>query len=350
MNLIEELQIAFRKKSLASIETVQPLSSYRQSGDSRDMEKGQELLSQGKVGCIVLAGGQGSRLGWPGPKGTFPLLYGRHQSLFQLLSERRKAASNLYDQMLPLAIMTSPLNYEETRCHLQMHGNVPDLFLQEMAPFLDEKGTPAGIEGPNGNGEVFHRFYQSGLWAKWKKMGVEYLHVIPIDNPLADPFDANLCGFHARNLGEVVVKGIFREKPEEPLGVIGQKEGRLQIIEYFELPEEEKIAQQVGHLKWHLAHISLFCFHIDFVERAQNIQLPWHFAKKQADGRLLYKPERFIFDLLTEIETANVLIYPRSEAYAPLKNATGENSPETVRAALLQADRRQFARENPRLS
>ncbi len=345
---MEELQLAFQQKNAASIDSVKPLSSYCQSGAACDIEKGQELLSQGKVGCIVLAGGQGSRLGWPGPKGTFPLLYGRHQSLFQLLSERRKAASNHYDRILPLAIMTSPLNYEETRYHLQMHGNVFDLFLQEMAPFLDEKGALAGIEGPNGNGEVLHQFYRSGLWTKWKKMGVEYLHVIPVDNPLADPFDANLCGFHALNPGEVVVKGIFRERPEEKLGVIGQKKRRVKVIEYFELPEEERIARQGKYLKWRLAHISLFCFHIDFVAHAQTIQLPWHFAKKQVEGRLLYKPERFIFDLLSEAKQANVLVYPRTEAYAPLKNATGENSPETVRAALLQADRRQFARERPR--
>lgn len=342
--LISQLQQAFRQRSVSLIGSIEPLSSYHESGNAEEIEKGRELLSQGKVGCIVLAGGQGTRLGWEGPKGTFPLTRVRHKSLFQLICERRKAACKLYGAQLPLAIMTSPLNEEETKRHLDEIGCSVDLFCQEMAPFLDEQGEPIDLYGPCGNGDVLRHFYEAGLWKKWKEKGIEYVHLILVDNPLADPFDPNLCGFHALSGGDVTLKAILREKAEERVGVVGCVKGKLKVIEYFELPEQERMAMQGQKLKWQVAHIGLYCFSMEFVQRAQRIALPWHFAQKQAGGKQIFKCERFIFDLLDEAKAPRALVYPREETYAPLKNAKGENSPETVRAQLLEADRRQFSR------
>lgn len=336
MNLIEELQTAFRQRGKPLLGGIEPLTSYHSSGDPREIERGQKLLSQGKVGVIVLAGGQGTRLGWSGPKGTFPFTSMRHKSLFQLLLERQRAASLLYKQPLKVAFMVSPDNESESRSQLPGF----DLFVQKTAPFLDDKGVPVEKMGPCGNGEVLQNFYQSGLWQKWKNEGVETIQIVPIDNPLADPFDPNLCGFHSLSGADATLKGILRERSDEKVGVVGVKEGKLRVVEYFELPEEERLAFQGDLLKWRVAHTTLFCFSMNFVEKVKDVLLPWHFAEKNG----LYKCERFIFDLLDLAEAPRAIVYPREETYAPIKNAVGENSPETARKALLAFDKRQFKR------
>lgn len=336
LSLIEELQIAFRQKAKPLLGGLEPLTSYYTSGNQKEIAWGQKLLSSGKVGCIVLAGGQGTRLDWQGPKGTFPLTRFRHKSLFQLLWERKKAASKLYGQDLKIAVMTSPLNEEDTRRALPG----VDIFSQSMAPFLDEAANPTDREGPTGNGDVLRHFVDSGLWQKWKEAGIEYVHLMPIDNPLADPFDPNLCGYHALSGADGTLKGILRERADEKVGVVGSHQGKIRVIEYFELPEEEREAFQGNQLKWRVSHITLFCFSMEFIYRAKDISLPWHFARKNN----LFKCERFVFDLLDAMKTPRVIVYPRPETYAPLKNAMGENSPESVRAALLEFDRREWQR------
>lgn len=336
LSQIEELQTAFRQRAKPLLGDLEPLASYHSSGNLREIERGGALLASGKVGCIVVAGGQGSRLGWSGPKGTFPITRSRHKSLFQLLLERKRAASKLYGCDLKLALMASPENEEETR----KNTLGADLFVQDLAPFLDEEGRPVDQEGPTGNGDVLRHFYRSGIWQKWQKAGIEYVQLVPIDNPLADPFDPNLCGFHALNSADVTLKAILRERTDEKVGVVASSGGKLRVIEYFELPEEERVAFQEGLLKWRVAHITLFCFSMEFIERVQDASLPWHFATKNG----LYKCERFIFDLLPHAKAPRVIVYPREETYAPLKNAAGENSPQTVQAALLEHDKRQFKR------
>lgn len=336
----EEVEQAFLSRTLSFTSQIEPLSSYHKSGNLREIEKGKELLISGKVGTIVLAGGLGTRLGWQGPKGTFPLTPFARRSLLQFVCDRRRAASNTYGTELPLAFMVSPNNEEMTKKHLEKES--VDFFVQGLAPFLDLQGKALPLEGPSGNGEVLHHFYKSGLWHKWKEAGVEILTIVPIDNPLADPFDANLIGFHHLSSADVTVKAILRERADEQLGVLGSLAGKLKVVEYFELPEEERSCSTPQGLKWSLAHITLFCMNLSFAESVQKISLPWHFARKDAEAVPIYKCEKFIFDLLDYASSARLLVYPREETYAPLKNQEGENSPESVRKALLAFDQRQF--------
>ncbi len=308
--------------------TLSPLQKYAHA-DELHAHKGKALIEQGKAGCIILAGGHGSRLGIPGPKGTFPIL---GKSLFQIFLE--KAQKN--GTSLPLAIMTSPHNHTATRGFLETHGyfghTACDLFMQQELPYLDKKGhwllEEAGklAKGACGNGDVFARFLESGIYGKWKEKGVETVSIIVVDNALADPFDPKLFGYHQ---GDITIKAILRQDPEEKVGVIGSINSQLRIQEYLHLTDEEKRAQNPdGTLVWALANTSLLACSMSCIEKLAHQTLPWHIVEKSTEvwqqGQRkkmdIWKCESFIFDALEFVSQAQVLVYPRQEIFAPLKH------------------------------
>ncbi|NGX39872.1 MAG: putative uridylyltransferase [Chlamydiae bacterium] len=295
------------------------------AGDPDAISLGRALIASGRVGCIVLAGGDGSRLGWDGPKGTFPLSLVKQKSLFQMMEERVHAASAHFKTKLKLAMMTSPLNHEVTEEALT---DTP-CFMQGVLPLLDAEQQPLEETRPNGNGEVLKYFCASGLYDTWKKEGVEYVQVVLVDNPLAEPYDPNLIGVHFMKKAEVTLKAVNKKHPEEKVGVIGKKEGKVCIIEYTENPPAE----------WMLANTSLFCFSMDFAKKVSDIELPFHTVKKYLDGKPVFKRECFIFDLLAHSEKTEVLLYPREETFAPLKERADVGA---VQRALLERDRKAY--------
>jgi UDP-N-acetylglucosamine/UDP-N-acetylgalactosamine diphosphorylase len=300
-----------------------------------------ELLSQGKVACLVLAGGQGTRLGASLPKALVPVTLVRQKTLLQLLCEKTAAASLAYRVPLQIAIMTSPSNHSPIACYLKENGYfglAPDqvhLFTQDLAPFLNDEGNwfleaPGCLAmGPDGNGHALHKLMISGIGNQWKKQGIEWITVVPIDNPLADPFDATLCGSLTDK--EVVIKAILRKDAQEKVGVIVRREGRIGVQEYSELPSDFEAP---------LAHIGLFCFSFSFIESIVHLELPWHVARKKQGDRLVWKYERFLFDVLSYAQRCGILVYPREDVYAPLKNLEGHNSLATVQQTLADFDRR----------
>lgn len=366
--LKRQREALFRTRSLPS--ATEPFRKFEQAGVSENNAAGKELLAKGKVGTLILAGGHGSRLGANQPKGTIPVTPIRGRSLFQLFLEKGVAASKQAGHPLPIAIMTSPLNHIETLSFLEkqrffgLKEQNCSLFLQGTLPYLDDRGdwlleSPGHLaEGADGNGAALINFFNSGIWAKWKERGIEYVNIIPVDNPLADPFDAQLIGYCHLTKADAVLKTMFRRDKEEKVGVVGESQGKLHVIEYTELPENEKNALEVdGSLKWKIANTGLFCFRMDFIEglvKNPHFFLPWHIAQKNAEILLgtskgffkekakVWKCETFFFDVLNFTTRAKVLVYPREEIYAPLKNATGVNSLEELQKALLEADRRTF--------
>jgi UDP-N-acetylglucosamine/UDP-N-acetylgalactosamine diphosphorylase len=214
------------------------------------------------------------------------------------------------------------------------------LFSQDNAPFLNHDGNwieeAAGCfaEGPDGNGHSLRKLMECGIGKRWKEEGIESLIVLPIDNPLADPFDAALCGEHALKNQEVTIKAIERMDPAEKVGVLVSREGKVAVQEYSELPD---------HFEAPLAHIGLFCFSLSFVEKVVKIELPWHLARKTYHGQKIWKFERFLFDVLPHSEKTGVLVYSRNDVYAPLKNLEGSHSLEMVQQALVAFDRRLVA-------
>lgn len=341
-------------------EEEEPLAPYRHAVYSGSEEKillGKASLQKGFCGCLVVAGGQGTRLKFAGAKGRFPTSVVQKKSLFQMLSEKVLAASRQLGQDLPLAIMTSPENDSETRRFFKDHhffglkASQIDFFTQGTLPFLDEEGklliNPSHeiAQGPDGNGSSLGQFYTSGLWQKWQDQGVRALSFIQIDNPLADPYDAELFGYHFQEDAEITVKAIPRSRPEERVGVLVEKQGKLQVVEYSEIHVDKQQARDAnGELLYPFANISSFCISMDFIKRLQKTSLPLHRALKPVQtlkgAQMAWKFERFIFDILPFADVSRLLIYPRERSFAPLKNAEGEDSLPHVQQQLQSHERR----------
>lgn len=344
-----------------------PFDDFAFAGNLDNQMRGQQLIEQGRLGCLLLAGGQGTRLQYVKPKGTYPISVIKGKSLFQLCAEKVKAASQKAGLPLYLAIMTSPDNDEETRAFFQQHHffdldpSQVSFFIQDTLPFLDAKGelflqTPWQIAtGADGNGHSLLCFARSGILDRWIQQGIEYLHVILVDNPLADPFDAELLGFHQQQEADMTIKCTEKCKPEEKVGMLVKQNDHCKVIEYSEMLDKEKQERRLdGRLKHCCANLSLFCFSLSFIQKMVFTQqfLPLHKAWKAAQyvdeegvshlsaQPIAWKFETFIFDWLMYAQRVSALIYPREQCFAPLKNAKGADSPKTVCAALQQADRK----------
>ena len=265
-----------------------------------------------KSAALILAGGQGSRLGINGPKGCFPIL---GKSLFQRLCEK------ITDK--PAAIMTSRLNHNETivffREHLSFGHPLVLFFSQDTLPLLNEKGrwfweTPGHIaEGADGNGSVFTAFEQSGLLQRFIDQGIETVHIVPVDNPLADPFDPVFSSFHAALKADLSIKCIRLESPNEPTGRLVYSKNRLAIAEFAELSD----AQREQNL---FANTGLLAIDISLMSLLAKQTFPLHWAwRKTPSGKLAWKGERFIVDALLYAQNAQAICYPREACFAPLK-------------------------------
>ena len=370
--VFKQQQKVIGQKDALQPRTLTPFQDYSHSGSMQDYESGKNLISEGKVGCLIVAGGQGTRLQCNGPKGIFPVTVIKQKSLFQLFAEKVLAAGIQSKRKLPLAIMTSPVNHEETIAFFKknqyfgLEKDQIDFFSQEELPFLNANGdlfleTHSRIaSGPDGNAPSLKHFVKSGTWSDWYQQGVRYLIYVHIDNPLADPFDAELIGFHHRQQSDLVIKCIERQDPAEKLGVILNQDGNVQVIEYSEISPSERDARYVdGSLKHRCGNISIFSFSMDFIHDIAYCfydQLPFHKAwkaarylnaegeTKMADKPIAWKFEKFIFDVLPYARKITALLYPRKDCFAPLKNASGSDSIVDVRTALQRYDNQVFAK------
>jgi UDP-N-acetylglucosamine/UDP-N-acetylgalactosamine diphosphorylase len=356
------------------MQVCEPLPEPARAGNEHDQKRGRQLIADGKVGCLILAGGQGTRLGFSGPgepsrpKGCYPISAVQGKSLFQLFAEKTLAASRQAGRPLPLAIMTSSLNHVETVDYFEaqrLFGLDPSqlcFFSQSSLPFLSLEGalffeTPGRLaEGPDGNGGSLRHFVQAGFWQHWYERGVRLLNLVLIDNPLADPFDAELFGYHQRLHSQVTVKCALKQHANEQVGVLTKQADKIAVLEYSELPEAARQAQDAaGQPLFKYANLSLFCVEMQFIKELADAEMPLHKALKEvkrvsyakkawhADTTMAWKFEKFIFDLLPYAEKTGVLLYPRESCFAPLKNLQGENSVKTVQKALQANDYRVFS-------
>lgn len=337
-----------------TLEAWEPFNNYSHIGSEEHRTLGKQLIAQGKVGCLLVAGGQGSRLSFDAPKGTFQVSVIKKKSLFQIFAEKTIAAGRQAKCLLPLAIMTSPLNHAATLAFFHEHdyfGLCKDqlfFFMQAELPFLDSQGhlllqpDYTLAKGPDGNGGSLGNFVQSGIWEEWQRQGIEFINYILVDNPLADPFDGELVGFHAAEKNEITVKCVERTNADERVGLLVNAESGISVVEYSEMSAAERAALcSDGTLKHCCTNISLFCFSMNFIKKSvERVKLPWHFAAKPAyfNGPLAWKFETFIFDFLAASHAVKALLYPRSQTFAPLKNGAGSDSLETVQEALVKHD------------
>ena len=332
-----------------------PVGPDQQHKYAEAIELGRELIAAGKVAAFVVAGGQGTRLGFDGPKGNFPISPVRNKTLFQIFADSIAAASQKYHTQCLWYVMTSPLNDSQTKVIFRTNnyygldeknvfifqqGTLPN-FSPEGKILLADKSTIAC--SPDGHGGSLRALYQSGALDDMKKRGVEYLSYWQVDNPLINIFDPLFIGLHALDKAEMSSKALIKSGPKEKVGNFCLVDGRVTVIEYSDLPDElaEK-RNPDGSLVFELGSIAIHIINRAFVEKlnADDFSLPLHRAVKniqhidergnvvESDG---IKLESFVFDALPLASKSIILQTVRSEEFAPTKNATGVDSVETTR-------------------
>jgi len=319
---------------------------------------GEALIREGKVAVLIVAGGQGSRLGHDGPKGVFPISPVKNKPLFQLFAEQIQALSHHYSVKIPLLIMTSREN----------HGATVDFFASNKFYGLDKSSvhffqqgmlpsiTPNGrlllngatnlLSNPDGHGGSLKALHDSGLLKMLIDKGFQELSYCQVDNPLVKIADPVFLGYHRTAGAEVSTKVVRRISIEEKVGVYMSVDGRDAIIEYSDLgPEYMSALDKNGEILYWAGNTAIHIFSLSFVERLNRhgFALPFHCARKTVDYPVkeklikkidLWKCEAFVFDAIPLASKACCMEVIRGEEFSPVKNKEGVDSPDTTRAAM----------------
>lgn len=352
-------------------EGLAPIASRQLDGSEQDVfwQTGMELLAAGKAGFVLMAGGQGSRLGYEGPKGACPIGLPGDLVLFEVIVRRLLRLGGLSGKVPAFAVMTGPENDAATREWFASRTGPsvpaawPSFFLQSSAPALDDEGKALVTESgklalvPDGNGGIWECLETSGILADWKSKGVEWIHVAGVDNLLSLPCDPVHLGFAKSSGQPLSCKSVLRTDPAERVGVYVQDAaGRPRVAEYTELPADTAAAKASDDLPvFREANIASHLLTLDLAERFARQDLPWHLARKKiahvdpATGQDLSdrfgcKYERFIFDAFPAASGMSVLRVLRQDEFAPVKNAQGADSPQTARDAITNLHARWRAR------
>ena len=322
---------------------------------------GKEALRAGKVAAVLLAGGQGTRLGFDGPKGACDIGVTKPLYIFEQLIRNLQDVTLSCGAPVPLLIMTSELNDGQTRAFFEQHDyfGYPSedvyFFRQEMAPVVDEDGNlllsskDSLSLSPNGNGGWFISLKRAGLVEKMAARGVEWFNVFAVDNVLqriADPVFVGATILSGMTSGAKFVRKAY---PEERVGVLCLEDGRPNIIEYYELDEKmANLRDEKGGLVYSYGVILNYLFRLDMLESIVSMSLPVHVAHKKVpylgrDGKKVtpdkengYKFEALILDMVRQAQTCLPFEIDREREFAPIKNKTGIDSVESARELLLK--------------
>ncbi len=331
--------------------------------------RGEEALRAGKVAAFTVAGGQGTRLGYDGPKGTFPVTPVTKKPLFQVFAEKILAARRRYGAAIPWLIMTSHANHEQTEAFFRENGFFG--LAEEDVRFFRQGRMPAvGFDGkilleapgriamsPDGHGGSLRALCRSGSIREMEERGIEVISYFQVDNPLVQAIDPVFIGFHLESGSEMSSKMIPKAYPEEKVGVFARHGGKTMVVEYSDLPDElAKERDESGELRFRAGSIAIHMLSTGFVKKmgegGAGEALPFHRADKKIpavdeNGEPL-KPEKpngvkfemFVFDALPFARNPIVLEARREDEFSAVKNAEGVDSPETCERDQLK----QFAR------
>jgi UDP-N-acetylglucosamine/UDP-N-acetylgalactosamine diphosphorylase len=321
------------------------------------------LISRGKVAALTVAGGQGTRLGFDGPKGNFPISPVRHKTLFRIFAETIRAVAQRYGATCPWYVMTSPMNHTQTvgifRADNYYGLDAKDIFIFQQGTLpnfafdgrilLEDKARIA--RSPDGHGGCIRALARSGALADMKRRGVEFISYWQVDNPLVKLFDPLFIGLHALAGAEMSSKAVIKNEPKEKVGNFCLIDGKVTVIEYSDLPDElAERRRPDGSLVFELGSIAIHIISTGFVEKlnTEGHSLPLHRAvkkiahvdlqghrvePKQPNG---IKLESFIFDALPVARESIILQISRTEQFAPVKNAAGEDSVEVTRRMMVE--------------
>ncbi|MCC5839440.1 MAG: UDPGP type 1 family protein [Opitutales bacterium] len=330
---------------------------------------GEAALRAGRVAAFVVAGGQGTRLGYDGPKGTFPVTPVLQKPLFQVFAEKILAARRRYGAPVPWFIMTSHANHAATEAFFEesdyfgLGAGSVHFFTQGRMPavdfsgkiILEDKGRIA--MSPDGHGGSLRALVRRGAVDTMRAAGVDILSYFQVDNPLVRVIDPAFIGFHVQSGSEMSSKMIPKAYPEEKVGHFCKRGDRLLVVEYSDLPAEMQAERTAdGELRFLAGSIAIHILSVDFVHRvgsgSVDTRLPFHRAEKKiptidAAGHAVrpekpngIKFEMFVFDALPLAKNPIIIETLRSDDFSPVKNAEGLDSPATCRDDQL----RQFAR------
>jgi UDP-N-acetylglucosamine/UDP-N-acetylgalactosamine diphosphorylase len=342
-----------------SVDDIAPLPVESPGADPADRARGEEALRRGEIAALVVAGGQGSRLGFEKPKGMYAVGPVSGATLFQIHSEKILALSRRYGRPIPLLVMTSDATDGETRAFFEENryfGLAPRsviFFRQGAMPALCERSHRLLLESrgrlflsPNGHGGTLTALAERGILDRLHDSGVKHVFYFQVDNPLVRICDPVFVGRHIARRSEASSKVVFKDAPEERVGVFAVVKGRCGMIEYSDLSRELAHARESdGTLRFRAGNPAIHLFSVEFLARVTGSGgLPYHVARKAAPyfdpetGAVVdpgtepnaLKFERFIFDALPLAERWLAVETRREEEFSPLKNATGADSPETV--------------------
>jgi len=336
-----------------------PETEVDRQRDEIARERGEQHLGEGKVALVLLAGGQGSRLGFEGPKGNFPFAPITGRTLFDFFAARIDALRMRYDTALPWFIMTSPVNdaiTRETFATADYFGLDPDsvhFMVQGTMPAVDATAGQILLEAPDrvsvspdGHGGLLGTLRRSGALDLMADSGIETLFTFQVDNPLVRIARPQFLGHHLFAGAEMSSIAVRKTVPEENVGVIAKIDGRAGVIEYSDLPAALANQREAdGRLSYWAGSIAIHCIERGFVERLTDgrLGLPFHRALKKvphvdASGQLVdpvepngIKFETFLFDALPLAHASVTLEAAREEEFSPIKNAEGVDSPQTAR-------------------
>lgn len=318
---------------------------------------GRERLSRGQVAAFTVAGGQGSRLGFDGPKGCVAVTPVGDVTLFELFAQMVHAAGGKYVATIPWYIMTSAANDADTRAFFENHRYFglaeKDVvfFSQGMLPAFDFTGRLLMEErhrlalAPDGHGGSLKALLASGALADMQRRGVEAISYFQVDNPLVKPFDPLFIGLHTATGSEMSTKVTPKADDLERVGNLCLADGKVTVIEYSELPEELAHARdKSGARKFDAANLAVHLIDVAFVDRivGKTFELPFRRAEKivpyvdietgrhvDPDKPNAVKLEAFVFDALPLAHNPLLLQVDRREEFSPVKNAKGVDSLET---------------------
>ena len=345
---VEELFKSTKTKPSFENAKLEPIEHTIKSELSKqDLERytdlGEKAIKEGKLAVVTMAGGQGTRLGHPGPKGTFDLGLNSHKCIFELLCDTLKEAVNKYGVIIPWYLMTSDENNEETMKFFEKHQyfgyqkSAVQFFKQGKLPVLDINGkvllNEEGVlkQAADGHGGIFEAMMKNGVIYNMQEKGIEWVFIGGVDNVLVKMVDPVLTGLAISQGSLMAGKSVVKANPQEKVGVFCKKDGKPNVIEYTEISKElAEATDEKGELLYGESHILCNQFHMEALEKIGQEKLPYHVAFKKANyldenGNVVeatepnsYKFEAFLFDAFSKADNMSILRVKREEEFAPV--------------------------------